>query len=583
MFRLPVLGLLRIWGGVLAGIAVGSLTAAADDWTRFRGPDGSGVSASELPISWTPSQNVAWKNALPGPGVSSPIVVGNRVFVTCYSGYGIDRENPGKIEDLRRHLLCFAADSGEKLWQQGVSATSPEDPFTGIGVTAHGYASHTPVSDGKYVYAFLGKAGAVAFDMEGNQIWQTSLGTESDPWAWGSSSSPILHDEILIVTAAAESQAIVGLDKTTGQQLWRQEAAGLDGTWGTPTLVRIDEDRTELVLSVPKELWGMDPATGKLRWYSQATGAEQTHSSVIAGDGVVFAFTGRGGGSVAVRAGGQGEVTESNVLWSGRDSARFGSPVSYQGKIYLVAGGVITVIDEQTGEKISQARLQGGSAGGGRFGGSDYASPIVAAGKLYYQKGTGEVFVFDLADQLEQVSVNLVTTDRETFGGSPAVSDGKMFIRSNKHLYCVMATEDDVAPNASATLMAQAASGADGGPEAGRPARGGAGFGGGRGGPGGGGRGGGGRGGFDPTNLFNQRDKNSDGQLTADELTGSSMADRFESLDTDEDGGVSMDEFRAAIRASFGGGRGGAGGRRGPGGNRQDNRPKRPQRPEFAA
>lgn len=553
----------------------------AEDWPRFRGPNGDGVSTSKIPVSWTPTANIAWKSQLPGAGVSSPIVVGDLLFVTCYSGYGLDRNAPGEIENLSRHLLCFDAKSGEKKWQKDVPASLPEDPYSGIGVTAHGYASHTPVSDGKNVFVYFGKSGAFAFDFAGNQLWHTGLGTESDPWAWGSSSSPILYKDLLIVTASAESQAIVGLDKQTGKQVWRQEAAGLDGMWSTPSLVAIDANRTDLVLSVPKEIWGLNPNNGKMRWHSQATGADQTHSSAISVEGLVFAFTGRGGGSVAIRAGGQGDVSESNVVWTGRDSDRFATPVAYKSNLYLVANGVLTVIDGKTGEHVSQVRLNGGNAsgGGGAFGGSDYASPIVADGKLYYTKGNGDTFVFALDGEPVQVSVNLLTTEKETFGGTPAVSNGRLYIRSDKTLYCVAQTGDDVAPNASESLIAKA-DGGDANRNQPPPGR-------------GGGFGGGGRGGFDPEAIFKDRDKDADGKLSAEEMAGSPMAERFAEIDKDKDGSVTLEEFQTDMRAMFagggpggrGGGRGGFGGRGGAGagfggGRSEDNRPKRQQRPQ---
>ena len=126
-----------------------SANANGEDWFRFRGPNGSGISQSDLPVSWTPNTNVSWKVSITGAGVSSPIVVGDKVLVSSYSGYGLDRQNPGDIKKLKRHLACFDASTGNKLWQKDIEAAHPEDPYSGIGVTAHGYASHTPVSDGE--------------------------------------------------------------------------------------------------------------------------------------------------------------------------------------------------------------------------------------------------------------------------------------------------------------------------------------------------------------------------------------------------------------------------------------------------
>ncbi|TWU62932.1 PQQ-binding-like beta-propeller repeat protein [Crateriforma conspicua] len=525
-------------GGLLA--ATPMLSVSADDWNRFRGPNGSGVSndGGSLPEQWSPKANVAWKTALPGAGVSSPIVVGDRVFVTAYSGYGLDRQDPGDINDLVRHLVCVDLQTGEPLWQKDVPAAQPEDPYTGIGVTAHGYASHTPVSDGKNVYAYFGKSGLHAFDLDGNPLWNVPLGKESDPWKWGSSSSPILFEDTVIVTASAESQAIVAVDKATGKEVWRQEAEGLDGMWGTPLLVQIDDQRTDLVMSVPKEVWGLDPRTGKLRWYAATSDAEQAHSSAVADGHRVFAFTGRGGGSASVQAGGNGDVTDSQVDWTGRDSARFGSPVFDGKNLYLVAGGVLTVIDPETGDKVTQNRLEGASRGGG-MGSQDYGSPIIADGKLIYVNGSGQAFVYRLGDEAELLGVNRVTADAETFGGTPAVAQGRLLLRSNKHLYCVTDENETVDPadNSIEVAATDAGGRGPGGRGPGGPGFGGRGSGGGRGGFGN--RGGGGRGGF---------------------------------------GGGGRGG--AGGRGGFGGsGRGGFGG----GGDREDSRPERPQRPESAS
>lgn len=557
----------------------------AEDWARFRGPNGSGKSKSTVPVSWTPSANVAWKAALPGAGVSSPIVIGDRIIVTCYSGYGLERENPGDLQNLVRHVVCFNADNGDKLWQKDVPAAQPEDPFTGIGVTAHGYASHTPVSDGKRVYVYFGKSGAFAFDMDGEQLWHKSLGMESDPWTWGSSSSPIVYEDVVIVTASAESQAIVGLDAASGEEVWRQEASGLDGMWGTPALAKTADGRTDVVLSVPREIWGLDPKTGKLRWYSKSTDAEQAHSSPVVGGNTVYAVTGRGGGSVAVKAGGEGDTTATSRIWSGNETARFGSPIGHKGKLYLVADRVLSVIDAKTGKREKQIRLSGGSSSGGRFGGLDYPSPVIAGDNLYYTNGKGQTFVFELSDEPTQLSVNVVSTDDETFGGTPAISNNKMFLRSNKHLYCVADAGADVPPNASDDLIAKAAPvedngvGADGGRGGrGGGARGGGGRGG-RGGPGGGGR-------FDPASFFKRLDTDSDGKLTSKELEGGPMANRFAEIDKNSDKSITLEEFQGSMRSMFGGGgrrQGGRGGRQGFGGQgREDKRPQRPQRPDLA-
>jgi len=427
-------------------IGLNSLVSASD-WSRFRGPNGSGISSdtASTPVEWSPDRNVRWKTPLPGAGVSSPIVVGDLLFVTCYSGYGA---NFGKIEDLKRHLVCVDRSSGKILWDKSVDAVLPEDSYSGMGIPSHGYASHTPVSDGKHIYVFFGKSGVLAYDLEGKQRWHQSVGTESDRRRWGSASSPILHEDNVIVVASAESEAIIALNAETGDEVWRQEAAGLANVWGTPLIVKIDDERTDLVLGVPYEIWGFNPDSGKLRWYSEISAGDQYSSSLVAVQDVVYSIEGRGGGSAAVRAGGKGDVTKSHTVWSGSDSSRFGTPVVYQGRLYFFASGVATCNDAKTGKKVFQGRLEGGSSSGGggrsRFGrgggGSDYSSPVVADGKIYYVQSSGSCFVLKAGDKFEQLAVNSVTTDRESFGATPALSNGEIFLRSDKHLYCVSET-----------------------------------------------------------------------------------------------------------------------------------------------
>ena len=545
------------------------VSSDADDWPRFRGPAGSGVASGSLPLTWSADANLGWKTELPGPGASSPIIVNGKAFVTCYSGYGLSQESPGEIENLYRHLVCIDMKTGKKLWQKDVKAALPEDPYSGIGVTAHGYASHTPVSDGKNVYAFFGKSGVHAFDMSGKKLWDAEVGKESDPTKWGSSSSPIVYQDTVIVTASAESQAIIGLDKESGKELWRQEAKGLDGMWGTPSLVKVDDQRTDLVLCVAKELWGLDPANGKLRWFADATGSQQAYSSLILDGKRVYAFTGRGGGSIALDVGGKGDISKTHTVWTGSDNASFASPVRHQSKLYVVASGILTVVDAKTGEQVQKVRIKGAQKTGGRFGSLDYASPIVVGEKMYYLNGTGQMFVFELGDELKQVAINRVTKDKETFWGTPAVSNNQMILRSSKHLYCVADKGETVKENENDLAQAEE-------PE---PPAAGGGRAGGGGRPGGGGRTGGGRQ-FDPMSMFNGLDTDKDGQVTEKELEGNRMADRLKTLDKDGDTKISKDEFSSGISGLFSRGGGGGGGNYG--GRSRDTRPERPQRPESA-
>ncbi len=263
---------------VALGLAVWAFCtspASASDWPRFHGPDGSGVSPDTrpLPVKWSETENLKWKYKLPGPGSSSPIVVGHRVFVTCWTGYGVDRDNVGDQKDLLRHLVCLDRETGKVLWDKSVAPVLPEDPYSG-NFTQHGYASHTPVSDAQRVYVFFGKTGVLAFDLDGKQLWQTGVGTGSGVHGWGSASSPTLYKDLVIVPAFAESESLVALNKETGKEVWRRKDSGFAGTWGTPVLADCGKGRTDLVVAVPSRLWGFNPDDGTLRWQCQGLSSD---------------------------------------------------------------------------------------------------------------------------------------------------------------------------------------------------------------------------------------------------------------------------------------------------------------------
>ncbi|HUY93354.1 MAG TPA: PQQ-binding-like beta-propeller repeat protein [Pirellulales bacterium] len=453
---------------IICSVGFHGTPLAAGDWSRFRGPNGAGVGAdgAAAPLEWSDTKNLKWKAALPGPGLSSPIVVGDRVFVTCWSGYGDSRNQEATEQDLKRHLLCLDRQTGKTLWSKTIDPVLPEEPFRGMNVE-NGYASQTPVSDGERVFVFFGKTGVLAFDMNGNQLWQTSVGTDFDPMGRGTAGSPILYKNLVIVPASIESHSLVALDKQTGKVAWQKEADGFGATWSTPILVDVAEGRQELVMSVPYEIWGFDPDTGKLLWYCESTDSESVCSSAVAHDGVVYVIEGRGGGSIAVRAGGQGDVTKTHVLWTGRQRGRIGTPLYYDGRLYSVGGGIAVCLDAATGKEVYQARVKRSSASsadgarpetaqregpprgrggfggfggfGGGMGGQDYASPVVAGGMLYYVTRSGETIVTGLSDKFEQLASNRFASDAGDFSATPAIADGELLLRSSTHLYCVSA------------------------------------------------------------------------------------------------------------------------------------------------
>ena len=419
-----------------------------DDWPRFRGAEGSGISESSAPTEWGPDKNIKWKAEMPGAGCSSPIVVGGKVFVTCYSGYGESRNNPGAKEDLKRHVVCLNQEDGEQLWSKTLDADiENEDDFAGIGVTAHGYASHTPVSDGEHLFVFMGKSGVVAYDLDGNELWTKKVGDGSDSRKWGSAASPIVHGDLVIVPALAESRAVFGLDKKTGEQKWACESKAMDNTWSTPMVVNVDDGRSDIVIGVPDELWAINPKTGKLSWAASGVGGEGFYTSAVQSEGIIYASVGgrSGGGSIAVRKGGKKDITESHVAWNGPTAGSFASPLVYNGHMYVVGrGGIMQVLDISTGELVKKSRMTStessrpaNGGGGGRMGSPDYGSPVIAGGKIYYTKGNGETFVMNADAECEQISVNKLTDEAEIFSGTPAVSKGQILIRSNKYLYCI--------------------------------------------------------------------------------------------------------------------------------------------------
>ncbi len=468
----------RILLSCLTGLALAPL-AQAGDWPRFRGPNGSGISPDTTPIptTWNADKNIRWKTKLPGAGLSSPIVVGKKIFVTCYSGYG-ERDSAGKIEDLKRHLLCVDRETGNIAWTVTIPAVQPEDAYSGAGVPSHGYASHTPVSDGERVYAFFGKSGVIAYDLDGKEVWKTSVGTASGRQQWGSAASPILSEEHVIVNASEESEALIALDKKTGKEVWRAEAEGMGGAWATPILAK-SSTGDEIVLSVPNETWSFIPATGKLKWFAKGNNDSQTSTSPVSSEDIVYSFGGRGGNSVAIRTGGKDEVNATNLVWEGRASVRFTTPVLYEGYIYNMNGGIATCYDAKTGERAYQSRLAtgegvsdeeagagrggpgggqrggpgaggpggGGPGGGGPGGGSrggrggggggDYASPVCAAGKLIYTTKAGKFYIVDAKPEFKLLETNDLSSDSSGFNGTPAISDGELFLRSNAYLYCV--------------------------------------------------------------------------------------------------------------------------------------------------
>lgn len=404
-------------------------------WNRFRGPNGTGLcNDTNIPLVWSDTENIAWKTPLPGAGSSSPILTDRLVLVTSYSGYG-GEERRGSMEGLQRHLTCIDRQTGAILWTRTKPAVLPDDPYQGMGVPEHGYATNTPVTDGERVVAFFGKSGVVAYDLQGNELWQTSVGTESGNRGWGTAASLVLYEDLVIVNAAEESQSMRALKLSTGELVWTAAASSLELAYGTPVIAEVDAQRDDLILAVPGEVWGMNPRTGKLAWYAQTSLTGNLSPSVILHKDVVYVFGGyRSSGSTAIRIGGTGDVTKTHVLWTSRNSSYVSTPVLCNGALYWIDDrGTFYATSAETGELLHRERVSGIESRDRPV----YASPIAIGDKLYFQTRHDGVFVAAADPDWKPLHNNRLTADPSMFNATPAVGDGQLFLRSDTQLICI--------------------------------------------------------------------------------------------------------------------------------------------------
>ena len=411
---------------LFASLAVFCLAApaAADDWPEFLGPGGAARSAEVVATTWDATTNVAWKVDLPGTGSSSPIIIGDKVIVTCYVA-GDD--------NAKRQVLCFDKNSGKPFWSLDFPIDYREDGYQGY-ITEHGYASNTPVTDGENVYVFLGKGGVHSISLDGKKNWSVDAGKESNGKRWGSGASLILYEDSVIVNAAEEAEAIISLDKNTGKELWRQEAAMLALTYGTPRLVKLDDGSEELVISVPGEIWSLNPTSGKLKWYAESPMTGNVSPSILVDGETIYSFGGyRDSGSIAVKAGGKGDVTDSNVQWTNRSSSYVATPLLADGRFYWIDDrGIAYCTSAKDGEIVYRERV--GDLQSGR---PVYASPVMIGMHIYVVTRRSGTLVYAPSDSFKTLAQNVIAGDDTDFNASPAVSDGKLYLRSNQSLYCI--------------------------------------------------------------------------------------------------------------------------------------------------
>jgi outer membrane protein assembly factor BamB len=392
----------------LAIVAILTSTAGAD-WLRFRGDSTNTAPAEKLPISWNveTGENIAWKAELPGRGTSSPIVVGGKVIVTASSG----------PRDSRLHVLCFDAKSGEQRWERQFWATGRtlHHPMTAV-------ATNTPVSDGQRVYAFYSSNDMVCLDLDGNLQWFRGLAYDY-PAAGndaGMSSSPAISGDTVIVQIESQGESFAaGLDKHMGEDRWRIKRAPLPN-WSSPVVTRDANGHEIVLLQSAEKLSGHDPASGDELWSHDSTNDGIT-SSVAAGEMVYLPTMGTGLRALQLA----GASTKPRVVWT-QNKLNFGaaSPVVHDGKIYTInRAGVLNCGRASDGGVDWQLRLKG----------AFWATPLLAGGHLYAANQDGEVQVVRLDDKKGEIVGTVVMG--EPLLASPAVADGALYYRGDKHLW----------------------------------------------------------------------------------------------------------------------------------------------------
>ena len=391
----------------------------AENWPQFRGPGGLGISKERgLPVTWNETENVAWKTAMPGYGSSSPIALDGKLYITCYSGYGMASKS-GRMEDLMLLLVCVDSKTGKIIWSKQIKPTLPESKR----VRDHGYAAQTPVTDGENLYVFFGKSGVFKFDLQGNQIWRTSVGEKTH--GWGSGTSPALYENLVIVNASVESGSLVAIDKATGKEVWR--AGGMNSSWNTPHLVETADGEHELAVTVKKWILGFDPKTGNELWRCGAID-DYICPSIISNKGVLYALGGRSSQAVAVRSGGRGDVSDTHKLWQADVGANVCSPVVHDGHLYWVS--------DRNRTAYCLSLSDGSVKYAQRIGPQPYASALLADGRLYVVSRNGGTLVLAAKPQFEQLALN-VLEDKSTFNASVIAYNGALILRSDENLYCI--------------------------------------------------------------------------------------------------------------------------------------------------
>jgi outer membrane protein assembly factor BamB len=399
----------------------------ADDWPAFRGPSNNGISAEKTaPTEWSATKNVKWKAPLPREGNGSPIVSNGRVFLTCAEDE----------EGMKRTLYCFDRKDGKKLWAKTVEYKFGKDEDTTHTTNPH--CSGTPASDGKVVVVWHNSAGLHAYDFEGKELWKRDLGEFRH--IWGHGTSPIIHaGKVILNTGPGKRVFITAVSLADGKTLWeteepskgddssRNESGAYKGSWATPLVISVG-GQEEILCAMPTRIVAYSPADGKILWWCDGIrpgpGDLSYSSPVVVGDSCVT-IAGFGGPGFGAKLGGTGDVTKTNQLWRNEKYPQsIGSGVAVGEHVYLPFEGFLDCIDPKTGKPSWHQRV-----------GAFWGSVVLAAGRLYVtdQKGTTVVFKPN-PEKFELVAKNELG---EKSNSTPAVSDGHIFIRTFKNLYCI--------------------------------------------------------------------------------------------------------------------------------------------------
>lgn len=395
----------------------------AGDWTRFRGPDGTGVSRETgLPITWSREENVRWRTELPSVGNSSPVVVGGKVLITCATEAGV-----------QRGLYCYDRRSGNLLWSQSVAFTGDEPTHA-----TNPPCASSPASNGEVVVVWHGSAGVHCYDLDGKLLWSRDLGTFQH--IWGYAASPVIHgDRVLLNCGPGRRSFVTALALTDGQTLWHSDepgddgkpAAGTDrgkwiGSWSTPQVISLD-GREQVVVSLPQRVKSYDLGTGEVLWLCEGLG-DLVYTSPVVGSGLCVAMSGYHGPALALRLGGIGDVTATHRLWHAtqQNPQRIGSGVILGEYMYMAnANGVMHCLHVESGELRWQARLAE----------SIWGSLLAAEGRLYVTDQAGTTYV--MAANPERLEVLAKNRLDEPSNSTPAFSDGEIFLRTFRALYCI--------------------------------------------------------------------------------------------------------------------------------------------------